>query len=409
MTRHRLGTAVAVLLVATALVASLLVLILGKDQPPLAVRLLDRSRAFIGEAKSATFDTRSRFETEEAGFGSFFTATAKGVVAFPDRFRMSQESEGFHVEVIGIGDTFYVREAEDADALEEEQWAKYDDAEADRRSGVVRPPSFVDEGLGGGLDPTAGGSPTDLRRVLRGASDPVILRTSGPGLFVVRADLDPDRAFGDQIGEDVDSATIELTTSRQGRITRMLIRYESSGDTGTADYRLSAWDRPVRVEAPPERDVDPTPLVDEAELAAFTAAPLLQPAGIPAGWVFEGAFVVPADETVEGCDQVEVDYLDPDDPDSGYLYLFELPTSCADLEPPGDAAPFVVGRATGWIQADEEEGFTFAQVVVGRTVVQADTDLSPADLAAVLAELVPFDPARVPRPLTGIGASTSAA
>jgi hypothetical protein len=408
MTRRRLGTVAAVVVVAAALVAALLVLIMGKDQPPLAVRLLERSRAFVGAAQFAAFAVENRFESEDAGFGSFFTSEAKGVVAFPDRFRMSEESEGFHLEVIGIGDTFYVREAEDEDALADEQWAEYDQTEDDRRSGVIRPPA-LDEGLAGGLESTAGGSPTDLRRVLRGASEPTVVRRNAQGLFVVRADLDPDRAFGDQIGEDVDSATLEMTTSRRGRVARMLIRFESGGDSGTADYRLSAWDRPVRVEAPPEGEIDPTPLVDEAELAAFTAAPLLQPAGIPEGWEFDGAYVIPEEETAEGCEQVGVDYIDPDDPDSGYLYLFEMPTSCADLEPPSDAAPFVVGPASGWIQFDEDEGFSYAQVVLGRTVVQADTDLAPADLAAVLAELVPFDATVRPRALPGIGRSTSAA
>jgi hypothetical protein len=399
MTVRRLGLAAAAVLVAAALVTSLLVLVLGEDQAPLAVRLLDRSRAFVGAAQTTAFEVRSRFELDDLDFGGTFTATGTGVVAFPDRFRLSEESEGFTYEVIGIGDTFYVREAEDVDDLPDEKWAEFDPGESDERSGVVRPP-IGDEGLAGGPGATAAGSPTDLRRILRVAASPEVLRRTDDGLLVVGADLDPDRAFGDTIGEDLDSARLELTTTRRGRVARMVIRFEAEDEKGSVDYRLSGWNRPVRVVPPPDDEIDPTPLVDEEELAGFTAAPLLQPAAIPEGWVFDGAYVLPAEETVEECEQVELDYIDPDSED-GFLWLYELPIDCADLAPERGSVAFP-GRP-GWVL--DEDGFVSAQIVVGRTVVQAQTDLEPADLAAVLAELVPFDPARTPGTLPGVGNS----
>jgi hypothetical protein len=392
----------AAVLVAAALVGALLVLVLGEDQPPLAVRLLDRSRGFLAEARSATFETTTKIEADEE-LGGDFTVEGKGVVAFPDRFRLSEESDGYTVEVIGIGEAYFVRESDDADDLGEEKWAEYDPADDDERSGVVRPP-VGDEGLAGDPSGRAAGSPTELGRILRNARAPRVVRETDGGRAVVRADLDADRAFGDVIGEDLDSATVEVTTTRRGRMSRIVIAYEAPEEKASIDYRLSAWDRPVQVAAPPEAEIDPTPTIDEEDIAEFTAAPLLQPAAIPEGWVFDGAFVLSPDETVEGCEQVELDYVDPDDPDAGFLWIYLLPVSCADLVPPPGSDNYP-GRP-GWIS--EDEGFTDAQVVVGATVVQVQSDLPPDAIVAVLAELVPFDPNRRPGQLEGLGPSSSA-
>jgi hypothetical protein len=400
--RRALPVAVAVA-VAAALVAALLVLVLGDDQPPLAVRLLDRARTFLAEAESVAFETRTDVEVDDE-FGGSFTVEGRGVVAFPDRFRLTEESDGYGVEVIGLGGRLFVREADDVDDLPGEQWAEFDPTETDRRSGVVRPP-VSDDGLAGDPSGRAAGSPTELGRILRSAQAPRIVRESEDGLAVVGADLDPDRAFGDALGGELEAAVVEVTTSRRGRITRIVVRLEYEEETTTVDYHLSRWGSPVSVVAPPDDEIDPTPLVDEEELAGFTAAPLLQPAAIPEGWVFDGAYVLSPDETVEGCEQVELDYVDPDDPDAGYLWIYLLPVSCADLEPPSASGPYP-GRP-GWIGSDDD-GYTTLQVVVGRTVVQAETDLPADAVVAVLAELVPFDPTVTPRALPGRGRRSTA-
>ncbi len=122
----------------------------------------------------------------------------------------------------------------------------------------------------------------------------------------------------------------------------------------------------------------------------------------PSGGVLDFADVIPAEDTLEECDQVEVDYIDPDDEEAGYLYLFQLPVTCADPKPPAGAQPFRAGANRGWITVDPEDGVQ-AQLVVGRTVLQADTDLVPAELARVLAQLVPLDFSVTPAGIPGLG------
>src|SRR5207248_3333866 len=119
----------------------------------------------------------------------------------------------------------------------------------------------------------------------------------------------------------------------------------------------------------------------------------LQPAGLPAGWVLQGATVLAPGDTVEGCAQVELDYGDPNDPNHGYLTLFEFPPSCAR---PLGGGPFRAGPYAG--EVTQSSDGLLAQFVAGPTLLQAGTDLSVADLATVLANLRPLDLSRRPNP-----------
>ncbi|HEX7275953.1 MAG TPA: hypothetical protein VF244_01130, partial [Acidimicrobiales bacterium] len=172
------------------------------------------------------------------------------------------------------------------------------------------------------------------------------------------------------------------------------------------DMEYSGWGEPVTIEAPSDTEIDRTPWVEEEVIADFLDVPLLQPRGIPEGWVLDYADILPAGDYDEACDQVEIDYIDPDAED-GYLYLYESDVDCADTEAPPDSEPFTAGSNRGWIEADEDGGYAFAQIVVGRTVIEADTDLSPAALAQVLSQLRTLDftvePDQIPGLVTGGG------
>jgi hypothetical protein len=122
--------------------------------------------------------------------------------------------------------------------------------------------------------------------------------------------------------------------------------------------------------------------------------------------VLDFAGVVPEEMTAEGCEQVELDYIEPNDPDNGYLTLYELPKSCGDLALPRGSQPFKAGRATGWV--DESRDGVTAQILVGDTVVQAETDLPVDGLARILADLVPLNLAATPIALPGFAPTSSA-
>lgn len=220
------------------------------------------------------------------------------------------------------------------------------------------------------------------------------------GLPVVRFHLAPDD--GDGLPGVVSSET-ELTMARDGTPRRVVTRLRAEMPKGnpsytvesSTDFRLSDWGKPVGITFPADADIDATPDIDEEAIAAFRDAPVLQPRGIPAGWVLDYASVLSKDETEEGCPEVELDYIDPDDPDFGYLYLYELAASCADTALPRRAVAFRAGAYQGWILVDVDDGTT-AQIIAGRTAIQVETDLSPRSLARVLSDLVALDLTKPP-------------
>jgi hypothetical protein len=130
------------------------------------------------------------------------------------------------------------------------------------------------------------------------------------------------------------------------------------------------------------------PQVHLAALSAWDASPLVMPTRVPAGWQMTYAGILPAAETKEGCDPVEIDYEDPTDPDHGFVYLYEFPNDCATAMVGG--TPFRAGPFRGFSRSSPEEG-SVVQLTVEGTTVQATSDLSFDELKVVLQEFVPLD------------------
>jgi hypothetical protein len=395
MAGRRLWVLVACVVLMLAGGAALLALRGGDDSPTEVLETVQRS---VAGHDTVRFDLRGRVESEEEEGESYVTRLrAKGEAVFPDRFRLVDGIEEYFTEVIGVGDTFYLRAAEEEDELGKEKWARFDLSEEKAREGVTRLPGGPAVGFDE-FDPEAlafeqFGQPPDIPRIVKAAHHPVVERRYEDAT-VLRGELRIDDAFVHG-GDQLDEATVELTVTEDGQLERLLLRFSGDPGNGRLDYHLSGWGEAVRVEPPPSHEIDPTPEIDEEAVANFKDTPLVQPRAIPEGWEQTFATVLEEDETEEECRQVEVDYEDPEDPDSGYLYMYELPGSCADLEPPRRSRPFRAGPNSGWIDDDEEEAVS-AQLVVGTTVLQIETDLDPDVLAAVLSQLVPLDVAKPP-------------
>jgi len=376
------------------------------DRRPSPESLLRRVERYTQDHRSARFtgqtEVENRVSDDQGGrvpeeqFSTFTArSTVEGVVAFPDRARFTVRSDGSSSEFLRFGDRAFGRFALGEEQLSTKKWVAFGPEEESE----IGPP---DAGVTG-LD-----DPTSLPHLIGDAPEPQIVGRDGRGR-VVRARVDV--ADGDERFEELESltGTLELTARDDGRLDRMVVDVRGEADDGITfdarvDFRFSGWGQAVDIAEPGEADIDATPSVDEERIAAYEDAPLLQPAGIPAGWVLDFADVVPAEDTAEECAQVELAYVDPDDEEGGYLHLYELPVTCADLQPPPGARPFRAGPNQGWLTEDPEEGVQ-AQLTVGRTVLQADTDLAPAELARVLAQLVPLDFAVTPTPIRGIGST----
>ncbi|MEY2569573.1 MAG: hypothetical protein QOE35_4102 [Actinomycetota bacterium] len=398
--RRRRWPLLVLLAVVVVLAGAAAFVLLTRDTEQTPAQVLRGTRDFVTAQKDASFTGRLRIEEKDTQAGGSFVdrLDLAGTAHLPDRAHYTVIGDGFASEVVAVGTTVYNRDATTRAELTSRKWTKTDPSSDDQRAGVIR-----DQGLTAGADEV--GDPVGLLRALGAARTPTLVSRNGDTV-VVKAEVDPSQAYGSALAGQVDAASVQITVLKDDRLERAVLT--ASGDTGTvtADYHFTDWGKRVQVAAPPSSQLDPTPGIEEEDVAAFRDAKLLMPRGIPAGWVLEGASVVPKDQTEEGCAQVEIDYTDPNNADAGYLSLYELPKSCANLTGPRGSKPFKAGRSTGYAQEDETGAL--AQIVVGDTVVQADTDLPLDGLARVLADLVPLNLAAKPAALPGFAPTSSA-
>jgi hypothetical protein len=388
---------VLVFAVVALLIGDLVVLVTQEEERSPA-RLVTDAREFADERRTVSFAGQLRVEARDPDGGSFVQrATIEGRARLPEDARYRIVTEGFVSEIITLGDRLYTRDAEGTDELRGRKWTTFDPDQADDRSGVVRP-----DGPAEGSDVL--GDPIGLLRLLDAARRPDVVRRQGD-VTVVKADVDAAELFANAVEGAAERGTIELTL--RGEVLQRLV-FDASGGGGNvhADYRFTRWGSKVELAAPADGELDPTPGIEEEAIAAFKDARLLQPRGIPAGWVLEFAGILPEEMTAEGCEQLELDYVDLEDPDAGYLTLYELPSSCTDMDPPRGAESFRAGGYAGF--ADEGRDGVLVQILVGDTIVQAESDLPLDALARILADLVPLDLATPPAPLDGFGRTTPA-
>ncbi|MGQ0804580.1 MAG: hypothetical protein ACT4PI_12060 [Actinomycetota bacterium] len=398
MTSRR-GIALIAGVVAAAVVVTLIVVVAGAESPPSASEALDRAQRFANRADSVEYRGESRLEfedeppvpPEDGGFdpNSSFEESA----VFPDQSRSVLEFADLVTETIAIDDVTYDRSAEDRKSLDDELWTEFDpDAIEDEEP--LTEGGFV----GGGLFV----APTEVPALVEASSRPRILSQDN-GETVIRADLDSGEF------EEIyyTSVTIDLAVEDDGRITEIHLVGSDEYETQRVNVEIERWNDDLRIEAPADADIDPTPNLDEEDIAAYDAAALFQPRLIPTGWVLQTATIIPEGEfgldEEAGCDQVDLYFtnealfesVDEEDVPLGatYLDLFEFPTSCAEDRPRG-ADDFTAGTYTGWFE--DEEGYLYGQIAVGDTVIEFSTDLSEEALAAILADLVALDFANPP-------------
>ncbi|MBI1843346.1 MAG: hypothetical protein HYR89_01825 [Actinobacteria bacterium] len=389
-------------------------LLLGGEDEPTAAELFAASKKFVAQATTATVSGSGTVETGDLGqapgrgdkVGESGTTVVqrlklKGQVAWPDRSLMRLDlGSGGVTEALVVAGEVYTRQAEKAAGLDDVLWAKHE-----------LPPGVVNPDHGGPIldpnDPSSGG-PLALAELLAVAKAPKTFTRDGSA-YVLALDLDPKDVLPDpeQTGVAFDRMTLTLRTEKDGRILGYTL--VQRGDSVHSDITVNfVWGAKVSIEAPASDELDATPQVNEEAIGAFDASPVLVPAAIPSGWLLTLADVAPADQTAEGCEEVTIDYESPGDSESGYLYLYVFNTDCEglDLVPPPGAEDFRPGKAgEGYVVGSPDDGW-LAQFVVGGTVIQADTDLNPEELAQVMERLVVFDPGQQPGEIAGIGIAT---
>lgn len=329
------------------------------QRDPSAQSVLDDARAFVRTNPSARFS---------GTVNQFFIA---GEFESPRRGHVVVTSgDNAAAETLALDDVTYTRSAETTATLGKVQYETSDAARSERPAGGISRRGFI-----------------DVQAWLAAAHHPKATFRAGDSTNIT-TDVDVAKLYGAVEARRVDWMTLRMTVRKGGEIRSLVqvTRDEVSGTT-TITLRFTEWGKFV-VAAPPAEQIDPTPGIHEAEIAAFEDSALYMPRQLPAGWKLLRAGVLAEEETVEGCAQVELEYGPTDGPSHARLSLYEFPNSCAQALGGERVQPFSAGAYRGFGRSSDEEG-TVVQVTVGVTTIQASSPrLSLDEVAALLRDLV---------------------
>lgn len=345
---RRVVSVVAVLLAITGVLAAV-----RAHQDPSAGQRLAAARAFVRDHRSAQLTGTLRVGGTDKEF--------HGAIAGAKRTRVVVTSaEGVREELLVVGDAAY---------------ARYATSDAALGTALYRP-------LNAATVADYHVREVDPATVLAAANHPRVKGRS------IEADVDTRLLLGRK-PKSIRWMTVSFVLDDAGALTRVAVVSRTERGTDRTAARFADWGSRVRITPPRPDQLDRTPGIDEAGLAAWNDAPLYVPRRLPARFRLVRGGVIPKQETEEGCPQTELGYEDPTDPDSRFLYLYEFPRACAREPSSPDVMFFRAGNYTGFAQRFAD-GNTRAQITVRETTVQADSSLSLDDLSKTLADLVPF-------------------
>ncbi len=430
-------------------------------------------RDFVTSAGSGRFEGTSRSESgsgaDEPGTTSINVTQVSGSFKLPARLHVIEDSGDYLFEAIEVEAGSYVRSAASRSELNDESWEFEASPKSEQDSSAA---GWSMEGIDGeglsALSAAAGvlgsfGGPFDLvevlgrlkavRRVSTGVLEAsVALRDLLPEEMVKAieqeatkaketaeaepgtGDVEPNGSndlvveegtydeFAAELLEGV--VTFRLVHDDTGRLDEMTITTETGdGDDRTVErtsLKFSAWGSSLAIDAPASADVDPTPGIDEDDLAAFRAFPVLAPRALPKGMVLHGATVASEDAEEESCNAVDLGYGRPErstgiedhsegDDAPSFLNITLTEASCPWAERhmawfgnDGPAEPVEFGPYRGELVRSQlsDDAFGEALIQVKLTVDDVDVDVHSSlprdELLAILASLAPLDLASQP-------------
>jgi hypothetical protein len=414
-----------------------LALVGDNGKPVAATRELARLQAFVDQARTAHFTTENHSveSTGADGVGTDYSSRSKavGIIELPGRSQWTEEDGDTAYETVVTPTGAYYREADDRAALADELWT-YSARETEAAMPAFSDPMLTSAGMvGQSFDAP------EVADLLQAGRDPVRLDD-----HQIRIDVDvtkmPD--YAPDLYKDPDTGkaiplpkiSVELTTGASGQLDRMLMRVREDdvspamlgvGDGGsapssmsfTSDIRFTRWGEPVSFAVPPASAVDPTPGVDEDDIAAFAAFPLYGLRRLPTGFELENAAVTTATEDASpadgDCAEVDLSYGSPaeeraaeakartsaDMANVEFPPTIEVSLTPADCDyydalDPADVTTITLGRNRGTIyrgKNTDEEYLTSLEVIVGPTRVRVDSDLPEAQTIAAASDLVLLD------------------
>jgi hypothetical protein len=403
--------------VAVVAVITAAVLVAGSgDDAPSAAETLDRAQDAMLDAgtfrlHSTASDRSTVGESGGGGSDTTYRVVTEADVAGAD-WRAHADEGDWLDEVVAIDGDVYTRSEADEEALADEPWA------------VIPSVPMRDDEIGDFLFADLTPEDTDLVVSTLGslylgdfsesadlASTSVVPLPTGlveafgdlTDVEIVERDTGEVRLRGvrrvpDEIADNVDvalpDAVFEIVLDADYLPKALRLTVEGEDSTHVNEISFTDWGADITVDVP-EGEIDETPWIDEEALAEVgtTLGTTVGPTVVPDELVLNELYVLPEEESPEGCDQIGMSYGPPlDDEDAqeewmaspDYLDLYLIPLDCAlDF----DDTPFAAGDY-GPALVREVDGLL--EVQVDDTVVQFDTTYED-DLPAMVASLQPFD------------------
>lgn len=325
----------------------------------------------------------SAFRAEGSVDLSGSSSEVTSVVADPSHYELVLVSEVSQFHVVRDGDAVFLRSAPDAAAAEGRRFQVGTSDDSTAIATLLGSASFgpIEEGF------ALSGAET--------ASDAIAeLVFTDPAALLDVDDVTADGVFDVDLPDDIADALDDLGTDEPTLEAR--IDVDDDGVVGLIELRLSSDEVDVDIrarfddvdevtdddlEVPTGAQIDVTPFVDEEELLTYTETPLLVPPAAPPGTALVTAVVLDVFESREGCQQVQIDFAPPDDPDStDFVEYFLIDKTCMNGF---DPTPF--DEITNGLPSR----FDGAEILVGDTVVQILPGDPRFDVGAFVASLVP--------------------
>jgi hypothetical protein len=426
-----------------------------RDPPRSPEEDLALVRDFVDGAGTARFEGTARSEygsgPDEPGSTSIDVTRVEGSFALPGRLHSLEDSGGYVFESIVLPTGSYFRSADGRAELDGEPWSYGPPADGGGESvALAVAAGEFGPGAAEALSAASGvlgafGAPFDLAHVLGRLGEvrrvsPGVLEASVPLRHFLPAELveavereaaeaaaDEEAGSGDDeewVGSADDildgTVTVRLTHAPDGRLDELEVTtVTGEGEDRSSDrstLRFSGWGEPVVVEAPDPASVDPTPGIDEEDLAEFRAFPVVAPADPPAGMFLEYATVTDEDAEEETCASAELSYgtrapdgAPEDDEAPAFLRVTVVSAACPWADGMGsffgdtsEATPVTVGAHRGELRELRfpgeayDEGMVNLRFTVDGVTVSVDSDLPSEQVVATMATVGPLDVAAQP-------------
>jgi hypothetical protein len=395
---------VTLLLVAAVGGVALAVVEAGEDETagPLAATTTEPPPATAADAfvaAATALEAASGFSYEfdgtwelqpEGGEREVLTETGNGHVRLPDDAQHSVTADdGSRRDLMILGGQVWRRGSAFPDQVEERPWAQAGRLGVD---GVAAfDPRAVVAWLRDATEHRDGGEDAEGHAVVHGVLPPQALPPSA-------LDLSSDE-------EETLTGEIELTLDVDQPVK---VALNATTTSAVVELVLTSIDLAVGPElARPTGDqIDPTPYLDQEDIAAVQGTETIGLAGIPEGWFLISAYVTP-DPNGPECAEVNLDYaglggtFDAASGPANFLYLAIVPESCDSFPTPVDPT-FTAGGYEGF--AEETEEATVGSLALEDRVVIFASSLSVTDLEVVLGTIQSVDLAVQPDEIEGIPA-----